>query len=146
MISSGKTSSLSNLSITSSNDNEFAKIKFQDLDYETTIALLIHLGCPQDFESRILNLNYTKNSFEKGSFYNTDQYLFFQNGKELIFNKPIPNQFTVKYSYIPSSLRFRLILRNNIPGIYNGLSVNNVVLKCKVKNLDPFSEKLLRLS
>jgi hypothetical protein len=90
--------------------------------------------------------NYTKNSFEKGSFYNTDQYLFFQNGKELIFNKPIPNQFTVKYSYIPSSLRFRLILRNNIPGIYNGISVNNVVLKCKVKNLDPFSEKLLRLS
>jgi hypothetical protein len=61
--SSGKTSSLSNLSITSSNDNEFAKVKFQDLDYETTIALLIHLGCPQDFESRILNLSYTKNSF-----------------------------------------------------------------------------------
>lgn len=90
--------------------------------------------------------NYTKNSFEKGSFYNTDQYLFFQSGKELIFNQPITNQVSVKYSYIPSSLRFRLIIRNNIPGIYNGISVNNVVLKCKVKNLDPFSEKLLRLS
>jgi hypothetical protein len=90
--------------------------------------------------------NYTKNSFEKGSFYNTDQYLFFQNGKELIFNKPISNQISVKYSYIPSSLRFRLIIRNNIPGVYNGISIDNVVLKCKVKNLDPFSEKLLRLS
>lgn len=90
--------------------------------------------------------NYTKNSFEKGSFYNTDQYLFFQSGKELIFNKPITNQISVKYSYIPSSLRFRLIIRNNIPGIYNGISINNVILKCKVKNLDPFSEKLLRLS
>ncbi len=89
--------------------------------------------------------NYTKNSFEKGSFYDTDQYLFFQNGKELIFNKPISNQLTVTYSYIPSSLRFRLIVRNNIPGIYNGISVDNVILKCKVKNLDPFSEKLLRL-
>lgn len=90
--------------------------------------------------------NYTKNSFEKGSFYNTDKYLFFQSGKELIFNKPVTEQITVKYSYIPSSLRFRLIIRNNIPGIYNGISVDNVVLKCKVKNLDPFSEKLLRLS
>lgn len=90
--------------------------------------------------------NYTKNSFEKGSFYNTDQYLFFQSGKELIFNQPITNQISVKYSYIPSSLRFRLIIRNNIPGIYNGISINNVILKCKVKNLDPFSEKLLRLS
>ena len=89
--------------------------------------------------------NYTKNSFEKGLFYDTDQYLFFQNGKELIFNKPISNQLTVTYSYIPSSLRFRLIVRNNIPGIYNGISVDNVILKCKVKNLDPFSEKLLRL-
>ncbi len=90
--------------------------------------------------------NYTKNSFEKGSFYQTDQYLFFQNGKELIFNKPIADQVSVKYSYIPSSLRFRLIIRNNIPGIYNGISIDNVILKCKVKNLDPFSEKLLRLN
>ena len=62
--SSGQTtSSLSTLSIASSNDNETNKLKLQDLDYETTIVLLIHLGCPQDFESRILNLNYTKNSF-----------------------------------------------------------------------------------
>lgn len=97
--------------------------------------------------STAINLtNYTKNSFEKGTFYDTDQYLFFQNGKELIFNKPIRDQITVRYSYIPSSLRFRLIMRNNIPGIYNGISIDNVILKCKVKNLDPFSEKLLRLT
>ncbi len=97
--------------------------------------------------SNAVNLtNYTKNSFEKGSFYTMDQYMFFQSGKELIFNKPITDLINVKYSYIPSSLRFRLIIRNNIPGIYNGISIDNVIIKCKVKNLDPFSEKLLRLN
>lgn len=89
--------------------------------------------------------NYTSNSFVKASFYDTTNYLFFQSGKELIFNKPITQPITVNYSYIPSSLRFRLILRNNIPKQYNGISIDNVIIKCKTKNLDPFSEKLLRL-
>lgn len=89
--------------------------------------------------------NYTNNSFLRSSFYNTSQYLFFQNGKEIVFNRPINQLFTVNYSYIPSSLRFRLILRNNLPGQYNGISVDNVIIKCKVNNLDPFSKKLLRL-
>ena len=89
--------------------------------------------------------NYTNNSFLRSSFYNTSQYLFFQNGKEIVFNRPINQLFTVNYSYIPSSLRFRLILRNTLPGQYNGISVDNVIIKCKVNNLDPFSKKLLRL-
>lgn len=89
--------------------------------------------------------NYIDNSFVKAVFYNTPQYLFFQKGKELIFNRPINQSFTVLYSYIPSSLRFRLIIRNNIPGQYNGISVDNVIIKCKVNNLDTFSQKLLRL-
>lgn len=89
--------------------------------------------------------NYTTNSFVKASFYDTNSYLFFQSGKELIFNKPINQVITVNYSYIPSSLRFRIILRNNIPKQYNGISIDNVIIKCKTKNLDPFSEKLLRL-
>ena len=90
--------------------------------------------------------NYTNNNFLKATFYDTPGYLYFQNGKELIFNKPINEAFTVSYSYIPSNLRFRLIIRNNIPGQINGISVNNVIIKCKVNNLDPFSNKLLRLS
>lgn len=89
--------------------------------------------------------NYTNNSFLRSSFYNTSQYLFFQNGKEIVFNRPINQLLTVNYSYIPSSLRFRLILRNTLPGQYNGISVDNVIIKCKVNNLDPFSKKLLRL-
>ena len=90
--------------------------------------------------------NYTSNSFLKATFYETPSYLFFQNGKELIFNRPINESFTVSYSYIPANLRFRVITRNNIPGQINGISIDDVIIKCKVNNLDPFSNKLLRLS
>jgi hypothetical protein len=99
----------------------------------------------QNGQTAINLTNYINNSFVKGSFYQTDEYLFFQSGKELIFNKPINIPFTVNYSYMPASLRFRLILRNNLPNQYNGISIDNVAIKCKVKNLDPFSNKLLRL-
>lgn len=96
-------------------------------------------------ETAINLTNYLSNSFVKASFYDTAKYLFFQNGKELIFNRAINQTFTVNYSYIPSNLRFRIITRNNIPGQINGISIDNVIIKCKVNNLDPFSQKLLRL-
>jgi hypothetical protein len=97
--------------------------------------------------STAINLtNYLDNSFEKASFYSTDEYLFYQNGKEIIFNRAIDKEFTINYSYIPSVLRFRSIIRNNIPGQTNGISLDNVIIKSKVKNLDPFSLKLLRLN
>ena len=99
-----------------------------------------------DGSSAINLTNYTNNSFVKGKFYDTTGYLFFQNGTELIFNKKIDIPFTVNYSYIPASLRFRLIMRNNLPNQTNGICVDNVILKAKVKNLDPFSNKLLRLN
>lgn len=97
--------------------------------------------------STAINLtNYLSNSFEKANFYQTTEYLFYQNGKEIIFNRAIAESFTVKYNYIPSTLRFRAIIRNNVPQQNNGISVNSVIIKSKVKNLDPFSQKLLRLN
>ena len=97
--------------------------------------------------STAINLtNYTLNSFIKAPFYQTDQYLFYQNGKEIIFDKPVTSPFRVIYKYLPSNLRFRLIMRDNIPDQSNSISIDNVILKCKVKNLDPLSDKLLRLT
>jgi hypothetical protein len=90
--------------------------------------------------------NYLSNNFEKATFYSTNQVLFFQNGKQLIFNKNITTPLKVNYSYIPPSVRFRVIIRNNIPELTNGISVDNVIIKCKVNNLDPLSQKLLRLN
>ena len=90
--------------------------------------------------------NYLNNNFEKATFYSTNEVLFFQNGKQLIFNKNITSPLTVNYSYIPPSIRFRVIIRNNIPALTNAISVDNVIIKCKVNNLDPLSQKLLRLN
>ncbi len=90
--------------------------------------------------------NYLDNNFEKATFYATNEVLFFQNGKQLIFNKNITTPLTVNYSYIPPFVRFRVIIRNNIPELTNGISVDNVIIKCKVNNLDPLSQKLLRLN
>jgi hypothetical protein len=90
--------------------------------------------------------NYLDNNFEKATFYPTNEVLFFQNGKQLIFNKNIMAPLTVNYSYIPPVVRFRVIIRNNIPELTNGISVDNVIIKCKVNNLDPLSQKLLRLN
>ena len=82
-MSSGQTTSLSTLSIASNDDNEKnSYVKLEDLDYETTIALLIHLGCPDDIESRILKQNYTQHIF-KGkllSFITTEQQLIDELG------------------------------------------------------------------
>lgn len=96
--------------------------------------------------STAINLtNYTLNSFVKAPFYETDQYLFYHNGKDIIFNKPVNSSFRVIYKYLPSNLRFRLIMRDNIPDQTSNISIDNVIIKCKVKNLDPLSDKLLRL-
>jgi hypothetical protein len=89
--------------------------------------------------------NYLTNSFEKPVFYNTSQTLFIQSGKEIIFNKQINQSMTVNYSYIPSSLRFRLIIRNNIANQFNSISIDNVIIKSKVQNLDTLSARLMRL-
>lgn len=89
--------------------------------------------------------NYLTNNFEKPQFYNTNEYLYIQSGKEIIFNKKINQLINVNYTYIPSSLRFRLIIRNNIPNQYNGIAIDNVIIKSKVKNLDTLSSRLMRL-
>lgn len=89
--------------------------------------------------------NYTENSFAKAPFYETSEYLFYQSGKEIIFNRPVQKPFRVIYKYIPSNIRFRLIIRDNIPNQDSNIAIDNVIIKCKVKNLDPLSEKLLRL-
>ena len=99
----------------------------------------------QDGSTAINLTNYTLNSFVKAPFYDTDSYLYYHNGKSIIFNKPVVSPFRVLYKYLPSNLRFRLIMRDNIPDQIANISIDNVIIKCKVKNLDSLSSKLLRL-
>jgi hypothetical protein len=89
--------------------------------------------------------NYLKGSFEKTNFYNTSEVLFFQNGKNLIFNKSINQPFNVIYNYMNNYIRFRLIVRNNFPNYFSSGSVNNVIIKMKTKSPDINTQKLLQL-
>jgi hypothetical protein len=127
-------------STASYNDNYGTINTIDNIGY-SPISIILNDG------STAINLtNYLSNSFEKASFYQTTEYLFYQNGKDIIFNRPINEKFTVQYNYIPSAIRFRAIIRNNVPGQNNGISLDSVILKSKVQNLDPFSQKLLRLN
>jgi len=96
--------------------------------------------------SYAINLtNYLDGSFEKASFYNTAEILFFQNDKNIIFNKSINQPFNVIYSYMNNYLRFRLIVRNNFSNYFSSGSVDNVIVKMKTKSPDINVQKLLQL-
>jgi hypothetical protein len=102
-------------------------IKFSDGSYATNLT------------------NYKLGSFEKGEFYDTQEVLFFHNGKNIIFNKAITQPFNVIYEYLNSQVRFRLIVRNNFNNYFSSGSVDNVILKFKTKNSDHMANNLLRL-
>lgn len=102
-------------------------VKFSDGSYATNLT------------------NYKLGSFEKGEFYDTQEVLFFHNGKNIIFNKAITQPFNVIYDYLNSQIRFRLIIRNNFNNYFSSGSVDNVILKFKTKNSDHMANNLLRL-
>ena len=89
--------------------------------------------------------NYVNGNFEKTAFYETSEILFYQNGKNIIFNKQILQPFNVIYNYINNKIRFKLIVRNNYNNLFSPGSVDNVIVKMKLNNLDSFSEKMLGL-
>lgn len=96
--------------------------------------------------SYAINLtNYVLGSSEKGSFYDTQDVLFFHNGKNIIFNRSINQPFNVIYNYLNSQVRFRLIIRNNFNNYFSTGSVDSVILKFKTKNSDHMANNLLRL-
>ena len=103
------------------------KVKFSDGSYAVNLT------------------NYIKGNFEKTAFYETSEVLFYQNGKNIIFNKQILEPFNVIYNYINNKIRFKLIIRNNYNNLFSPGSVDNVIVKMKLNNLDSFSEKMLGL-
>jgi hypothetical protein len=50
------------------------------------------------------------------------------------------------YEYLPESLRFRVIIRENIPNIKYNPTVDSVFVKCKTKLYDPNYDKLTKIS
>jgi hypothetical protein len=72
-------------------------------------------------------------------------YYFIQNGRNIIFNKPVIGDVIVSYDYLADTIRFRLIIRKNIPNTTYSGSVDAVLLKAKTKNYDPYYDKLTKV-
>lgn len=89
--------------------------------------------------------NYTRSS-KQVEFFGTDTVQFIQTGKNILFNKMIDKPFTVMYEYVPYGLRFRFIIRKNIPGITVPARADSVMLKLKTAQYDPYYDKLVYIS
>ena len=85
--------------------------------------------------------NYTNTQYSAG-FYDTNLTLFIQNGKNITFNKIINSNFKVFYEYIPYNLRFRLIMRKNIPNLDIPAKADSVLLKIKTATFDSNYDRL----
>jgi len=66
-------------------------------------------------------------------------------GNEIIFNTPLNEKFEVYYDYIPNNLRFKLVIRKNIPNITSDYGIDSVIFKMKSINYDPFFDKITRI-
>jgi hypothetical protein len=89
--------------------------------------------------------NYTTTN-NNSIFPDLDNYYFIQNGKNIIFNKTISSPFKVIYEYLPNTIRFKLIVRNNIPNVQYTSSIDSVLVKAKTKVYDPNYDKLTKVS
>jgi hypothetical protein len=85
--------------------------------------------------------NYTSSS-QKNEFFQTNNTIFIHSGQGIVFNKNINTPFKVDYQYVPNDLRFRIILRKNIPESTDPISIDSLVLKMKTINYDSYYDKL----
>ena len=85
--------------------------------------------------------NYTDTQYS-AKFYDTNLTLFIQSGKNITFNKVINSNFKVFYEYVPYNLRFRLIMRKNIPNLDIPAKADSVLLKIKTATFDSNYDRL----
>ena len=71
-------------------------------------------------------------------------YYFIQNGKNIIFDKEVAGEIVVFYDYLADTIRFRLVMRKNVPDTSYSGAVDLVMLKAKTKNYDPYYDKLTK--
>jgi hypothetical protein len=85
--------------------------------------------------------NYTNTQYS-ARFYDTNLTLFIQSGKNITFNKIINSNFKVFYEYVPYNLRFRLIMRKNVPNLDTPAKADSVLLKIKTATFDSNYDRL----
>ena len=92
--------------------------------------------------SYAVNLTNYTNTSQSVAFNGTSSVQFIQNGRTITFNTAINAPFTVYYEYVPYNLRFRLIMRKNIPNLEIPARADSVLLKMKTTYFDPYYDKL----
>ena len=75
----------------------------------------------------------TQNSL--ADYADSDQVYYIHSGRNLIFNKVITDRFTVYYQYLPSNLRFKIVLRVNHISFVTP-NVDLIQIKSKVRRPD----------
>jgi hypothetical protein len=93
-----------------------------------------------------INLTNYTNSSKPVQFYQSSIPLFYVNGNNLVFDRSIDSTFFVEYSYIPDSVRIRVIIRKNVPNINISDKIDTLIAKIKTVNYDPYYDKLNFLS
>jgi hypothetical protein len=80
--------------------------------------------------------NYNGGTQNSLSSFDETKTVYIHSGKNIAFNKPITEKFTVFYQYLPSNIRFRVIMRVNDIN-YVSPTVNSVQIKTKTRKADP---------
>jgi len=93
-----------------------------------------------------INLTNYTNSSKSVQFYQSSTPLFYVNGNNLVFDRSIDSTFFVEYSYIPNSVRIRVIVRKNVSEINISDKIDTLIAKIKTINYDPYYDKLNFLS
>jgi hypothetical protein len=81
--------------------------------------------------------NYLGVSQNNLSAFNETKTAFIHSGKNIVFNKPMTEQFTVYYQYLPSNLRVRIVLRvndiNYVSPIVKSIQIKAKTLKANAR-------------
>jgi len=70
--------------------------------------------------------------------FNDTHTAYIHSGTNIIFNRDISQKFTVYYQYLPSNLRYRIVMRVN-DTTHISPTINTVQIKSKTKKADPRS-------
>lgn len=85
------------------------------------------------------DLNYSVN------FSNFSGVAFKHVGNRIVFNVALNERFQVYYDYIPNNLRYKIVIRKNIPEINSDYAIDTFILKMKSLNYDPFFDKITKI-
>jgi hypothetical protein len=90
-------------------------------------------------EDGTLALNYTNylgGAQKSLSDISTNTIAYIQSGKNIVFNQELSRKFTIFYQYLPSNVRYRIVMRVNDTSFVSPV-VDSIQVKTKIRKSDP---------